>query len=173
MVVVGIAALSGLIYAEKINVDDISYNISNIAKVEKLESELSQIQSKIDVLMGETPKPVHSNQIIIPDKSDVLDYCKDWGCVTPHIIEIGVGESITWINESDENLQIYNTSIDKVYGCGGLAPYFDMFHLTSKNMREGYSQTIEFNDIGEYRWCDLNNINHYNGIIIVKERGLI
>ena len=169
MVVVGIAALSGLIYAEKINVDDISYNISNTAKVEQLESELSQIQSKIDVLMGETPKPVHSNQINIPDKSDILDYCKDWGCVTPHIIEIGVGESITWINESDESLQIRTANDYETYRCSNTSSIIH-FNLVSEEMK-GNSQTIEFNEVGEYHWC--SSSSKYNGIIIVTERELI
>jgi len=162
MVVVGIAALSGLIYAEKINVDDISYNISNTAKVEQLESELSKIQSKIDVLMGETPKPVRTSHIIIPD-SPQPEYCDlRWSCVQPYSIIIQEGDTVTWENQEDHPIRIAHSYTTN--GCGGSTS-----SLISLTVDAGQIATKKFTEAGVFNWCvTSSNDNHIFGTITVE-----
>jgi len=163
MVVVGVVALSGLIYAEKINVDDISYNISNTAKVEQLESELSNIQSQIDVLMGETPKPVRTSYIIIPD-SPQPEYCDlRWSCVQPYSIIIQEGDTVTWENQEDHPIRIAHTQ-NFNGGCGSTTS------LISITVDAGQIATKKFTEAGVFNWCaNSSNDRHIFGTITVEK----
>ena len=130
---------------------------------------INELEEKVKVLYGGIPNPVHTNQITIPAMSKAYQSCNlHYSCVVPYIAEIHVGESITWINESDKNLQISQAIDFENQACRSTTGSVIDVQLASGELKEGYSKTVKFTKAGQYHWCSRED-NNINGIVIVKE----
>jgi len=157
---VSIVSFTALIITDKVQINGISSSQS-------LESQLQQLNARIDVLYGKSPQPVATNQIILPQETS--DYDKNCiirnNCVQPEIILVHVGDSVTWTNKDANNGHaISHTSNYEQTHCGSTDSSIQMI------LSPEQSSSVKFDKAGQYDYCvsGYSTGENVHGTIIVK-----
>lgn len=166
MVSIAISSIAGLIYLEKIDVEAVASQLASSEKVKQLESEIKVLSSRISVLYGDKPTPVLTNEIMLPDIELTWNYCDlRFNCVQPYVIEVSVGDTVTWKNEFSQQLRVTHATNYNQSKCGSTSS------LISLQISPNQIGTKQFDEAGEYVYCvqGYPSSNEIHGIIIVKE----
>jgi plastocyanin len=136
-------------------------------QIQNLESQLQQANSRIDVLYGNSPQPVETNQIILPQET--VDYDKNcivrYNCVQPYSILVHVGDSVTWTSKDANNGHaISHTSNYEQTHCGSTDSTIQII------LSPEQSSSVKFDKAGQYDYCvsGYSTGENVHGIIIVK-----